>query len=441
MPLLYMPIEITARELDSRLLIAIFAVRSGLEVLTGPKWLIQKNARWMPKGFWMFKTLTPGDAKYMKRIARLGHRITAIDEEMPGLAESKQQLLWVNDQAVEVAEAIFCMGENHASAMAKKYPNHTEKLIVTGNPRWDFLRPELRKVYQEDCAKIKEKYGRIILINTNIGGLNNARASQEALLRGQQRDGRIDLNRKEDREYIAAGIEWEKANFAAMAPLARRLAAEFKDHLIVLRPHPTEKTEPYQQALEGEERVKIIREGPAAVWLSAAELLVHTGCTTGSEAFALGQTSISFETIPSAMHSHLLSTALSAIAKSEDQVIDLAKKILNCEVDREADAKRRATFNNFFAAQTGAFAAERIAEYLAKSLSAQTTHFGPTWKPGLFFRRRWYATKFQRDIFSSLTATDLTQRLQMFAQTLGDLPVPAVNQVGDGLFHFYPSRG
>ena len=440
MSFLYMPMEIAARELDSRLLITLFAVRSGLEVLTGPKWLIQKNARWMPKGFWMFKTLTPGDAKYMRRIARLGHRITAIDEEMPGLADSKQQLLWVNDRAVNEAEAIFCMGENHASAMTKKYPHHKEKLVVTGNPRWDFLRPELRKVYQEDCAKIKEKYGRIILINTNIGGLNNARASREELLRGQQRDGRIDLNKKEDRDYIAAGAEWEKANFAAMAPLARRLAAEFKEHLIVLRPHPTEKTEPYQQALEDEERVKIIREGPAAVWLSAAELLVHTGCTTGTEAFALGQPSISFETIPSAMHSHLLSTALSVIARSEDEVINLAQKILNGEVDSEANAQRSTTFNHFFAAQTGAFAAERIANYVANSLSAQTTHLGPSWRPGLFFRRRWYATKFQRGIFPSLTAADLTKRLQLLAQTLGDLPVPAVHQVGDGIFHFYRSK-
>ena len=140
------------------------------------------------------------------------------------------------------------------------------------------------------------------------------------------------------------------------------------------------------------------------------------------------------------MHSHLLSTALSVIARSEDEVINLAQKILNGEVDSEANAQRSTTFNHFFAAQTGAFAAERIANYVANSLSAQTTHLGPSWRLGLFFRRRWYATKFQRDIFSSLTATDLTERLQVLAQTLGGLPVPAVHQVGDGIFHFYRSK-
>lgn len=432
-----MPMEIAARELDSRLLISLFATRSGLEVVTGQKWLLQKNARWMPKGFWIFKTLTPGDAKHMQRISRLGHRISAIDEEIPGLGDSNQRLRWVDKRSVEAVETIFCLGQKHVAAMTNAYPEHKEKLIITGNPRWDFLRPELRKIYSDDAKKIQESYGRIILVNTNIGMQNSAKNSPEALLRALVKDGRIDLNREDDREFINAGEAFEKANFAAIPSLIRRLAAEFNHHLIVLRPHPTEKLEPYEHALSGVPRVKIIREGPAAAWLSASELLIHTSCTTASECFALDRPSVCFETIPSLMNTYLLSSALSAVAKSEDDVISTAREIFAGNEDHEKVAQRRDTFHNFFAAQTGAFAAERIANHVAAELSAFPSQTSPSWKPGLLFRKRWYPTKFQRRIFPSLSADDLTVRLQSLASVIGNIPVPSVHQVGDGQFHIY----
>jgi len=438
MAYLYMPMEIAARELDSRLLIALFAVQHGLEVIAGQKWLLQKNARWMPKGLWIFKTLTPGDAKNMRRIAKLGHRIAAIDEEMPGIGDGNQRLRWVDKRSVESAEAIFCLGEKHVASMMREYSEHAEKLIITGNPRWDFLRPELRKIYAEDADRLKNKLGRILLINTNIGGLNSAKKSYEANIKGLVRDGRIDLRREEDRTFVNAGRAWEEANLAAIAPLARRLVEEFPDHTIVLRPHPTEKIETYEKLLRGEKRVKILREGPAAVWLLASELLIHTSCTTATEAFALDQPSICFQTSPSLMHNYFLSGDLSEIANSEDAVVNKAKEILGGAVDKDAKIKQSLVFNNFFAAQSGPLAAERIAHYAASALSARHVEGSPTWKPGLFFRRKWFPSKFQKRIFPLLSEEDLRSRLLILCSMIDGIPIPNVRKVGDGQFHIHP---
>lgn len=437
MSFLYMPMEIAARELDSRLLISLFATRSGLEVVIGQKWLLQKNARWMPKGFWIFKTLTPGDAKHMQRIKNLGHRIGAIDEEMPGIGDSSQPLRWVDKRSVEASEAIFCLGEKHVESMTRAYPEHKEKLIITGNPRWDFLRPDLRQLYEKDAQKIKQDFGPIILINTNIGRLNSSKASPEAIIRAQIKDGRIDLKREVDREFTDAGEAWERANFAAIAPLARRLSKEFPDHLIVLRPHPTEKLETYEQALAGEKRVKIIREGPAASWIAASDLLVHTSCTTATEAYALGQPSVCFQPAPSLMHNYFLSGALSVIAKSEDGVIDAARSILAGKKDALMEEEWKTIFNSFFAAQTGQFASERIANHVAQALSVNKNGGPLLWKPGLLFRKKWFPTKFQRRIFPLQTANEITARLEALATIFGGMSVPKVQQIGDGQYHIH----
>ena len=438
MHFLYMPMEIASRELDSRLLITLFANKAGLEVIIGQKWLLQRNARWMPKGFWIFKTLTPGDAKAMHRIKKLGHRIGAIDEEMPGLGEGCTKLRWVDKRSVEASEAIFCLGDQHVSSMIDSYPKHQEKLHITGNPRWDFLRPELRQLYANDAAKIRSEHGRIILINTNIGLINSAKNTAAGLIRALNRDGRINLKIEEDQKFVSDIQSFEEANFFAVPSLAQRLAVEFPEHTIILRPHPTEKVEPYLNELQSSPRIKIIREGPAAAWLSASEVLVHTSCTTATEAFALGQPAICFETAPSSMHSYFLSSALSVSAKSEDEVIEAARVILSGGDSNLSNEDTRKVFEKFFAAQTGPLAAERIANFVSHSFDIKSPTELSDWKPGFMFRRKWRPSKFQKRIFPFLKTSDVEARLQSLCSMLDEISMPKVHQIGDGQFHIHP---
>ena len=66
--ILYLPMEIASRELDSRLLIAALALERGYEVVLGQKWLIERNVKSMPAGIYLSKTLTQRDARTMARV-------------------------------------------------------------------------------------------------------------------------------------------------------------------------------------------------------------------------------------------------------------------------------------------------------------------------------------------------------------------------------------
>ena len=435
---LYLPMEIAARELDSRLLISLCATAQGLEIVIGQKWLLQKNAGQMPKGYWMFKTLTPGDAKNMIRIAKLGHRISAIDEEMPGLGEGSGGLRWVDQRSVETCEAIFCLGAKDLQAMEAKFPKHRNKLFETGNPRWDFLRPELRGHYQQDADLITAKYGSFILVNTNIGLMNSAKGPADVLIRNLARDGRINLDAPKDRDFIDNLKTFESANFAAAVPLVKRLQKEFPKHNVVLRPHPTERIEPYDEALRGTERVFIVREGSAAAWLMACDVLIHTSCTTGAEAFALGKPSVCFQTIPSPLHSYFISSSLSAIANSEDDVVENLRMIMAGTLNPAGDAAKRDVFEKFFAGQHGAIAAERIAQAVAKAVGVGPASGPAQWKPGWLFRQKWYPSKFQKRIFPKFTEEHITRRMQQLAKIAGIEDIPHVSVCGDGQYHIYP---
>ena len=434
---LYMPIEIAARELDSRLLISLFAVKEGLEAVIGPKWLLQRNAKWVPKGLWIFKTLTPGDAKHMKRAQKAGHWIGAIDEEMPGLGESSQQLRWVDQEAVRMADAIFCQGEQHREVLKKAYPEKSESLIITGNPRWDLLRPELRQLFSEEVKALNSRLGQIILINTNAGLINSAKKSFDGHVKDSARDGRINLDLEEDRSYVEDDRAFQTANLSATPHLARRLSKEFPQYTIVLRPHPNEDVHFYEKALKDISNVKIIREGSVVSWLLASKALIHTGCTTASEAFALGKPAISFETKPSPFHTYLLSGAFSMITKDENDLIEILKATLAGVMNKSEEEKRKEMFSKFFASQSDALAAQKIADYLASTANINSKDKPPTWKRGILFRKKWRPSAHQRRMFPVITAGAIKKRLETLAGQLGGTTVPHVDELGDGQFRLY----
>ncbi len=83
--MLYLPMEIASRELDSRLLLAVLALKRGFEVVLGQKWLIERNVEAMPPGIYLSKSLTQRDARTMMRVKELGYVVAAIEEEVPGL--------------------------------------------------------------------------------------------------------------------------------------------------------------------------------------------------------------------------------------------------------------------------------------------------------------------------------------------------------------------
>ena len=434
-PFLYLPMEIASRELDARLLTAIYATRAGMEVVMGQKWLLQKNAGHMPTGTWLFKTLTPGDAKQMQKVARFGHPITAIDEEMPGLGEGAKRLRWVDPRAVAATTRIFCLGSRHVDVMAQKFPDATGKLVMTGNPRWDFLRKELRGVYSADAEALTARHGRFILVNTNIGLVNSAKNSAEALVNALNADGRINLADPVDKQWVDDLLAFERSNFAAAIPLVKKLRESFPGHKVILRPHPTEKIEPYLAKLSGLEGIEVLREGPAAAWIMASDVLVHTSCTTANEAFALGRPAICYETCPSPLHDYFLSGKLSLVARSEDEVLQAVAAVLGGKMPDLSE--QTAIFRQFFAAQDGDFAAKRVVDNLLPDTLEVPRE--SQWKPGALFRRIWWPTKFQRSMFPDFSTEDLTARLRQLVETAGLGAVPLVWKLGDGLYHLRPA--
>ncbi len=439
-PFLYLPIEVSARELDAKLLIAHFAVARGIETIIGQKWLMQRNIDHMPPGIMLFKTLTILDAKIMRNARERGYHIAAIDEEVPGLITRNEGLRWVSTAALDQCDQIYTVGAEHQETMLQRFPEHGGKCEVAGNPRWDLLRPEFAESHAEDVAGIRAEFGPYILINTNLGFTNSGKGTTEQMVRKLERGGKFDRRKPADAAFLAEHLRLEEASWTGINDLLRRLPEAFPGRKIILRPHPSENAETWLRAIRGLKSVDLVRRGSAVPWILGSDALVHAYCTTGVEAFALGKPAICFQPVGSPVLANYLSPRVNFPAETVDAVVAKLVEVFAATQERFAypDEFHR-MYDRSFAAQTGPFAAERIAESLVRRFGLASDHSGDcaAWQRRRGYTRRIRTKAHNVRLMPEITAAEISGRLARFDRALGTTWPVNVEPCGDRTFHLH----
>ena len=439
-PFLYLPIEVASRELRAKLLLTYFAIAAGFEVVIGWKRLMNKNLRYMPPGIVVFKTLTGKDARSMREARAGGHRIAAIDEEVPGLVTMKQKLRWVREESVANSDFIFAVGEEHKAALLRFHPAHADKYRVVGNPRWDLLRPELRGSHDGEVAAIRARHAPFILINTNFSVHNSARRTVEETRKWFVDEGHIDPSKPEDVVFLDEIFRMERANIDAVHALLRELPARFPKHSFIVRPHPIERAETWSEFLRDVPRATMVRDGSVVPWIMAADVLVHTNCTTGVEAFALDKPAISLQPADLAIADTYLANLVNYRTKTVAETLDRIERLVARDPSAPAyPAEFTATFDHFFAATRGPFACERVVQTLQQELGLGLSPAAerPTWRAWPGYRRKTRTRKHHALVMPEIDAASVEQILQGFNRALGTHQRFQVEPCGQLLFHVH----
>ena len=66
----------------------------------------------------------------------------------------------------------------------------------------------------------------------------------------------------------------------------------FKNLLIIIRPHPTENPLEWKKFIGDRKNVEIIGEGNLSDWITFSKCVLHGGCTSGLEAVARGKVAV-----------------------------------------------------------------------------------------------------------------------------------------------------
>jgi surface carbohydrate biosynthesis protein len=380
-PVLYLIMEIKARELEGRTLLALEAASRGFRVVIGHKGQINIGiySGVLPKGIYFDKSLTRGKETKFEQLLKYGQVIVSQDEET-GLAQGDcESFLDVRSarENVTSAEGVFCFGQYDYDTWIKRYPEAKQKIHLTGSPRIDYWRHDFEKYFQQERAGLRNRFGRFILIPSNFVGANNSYMTIEQLIEQGRANGSIrSLEDEKARRVRFADMEKMFNRFAALVKL---LAEKFSDINFVVRPHPAERIHAWQDAVKRIENIHVVFEGGISPWVRAASAILHNGCTTGIEAYVSGTPAIAYTPFVSLINKEI-PNRLSIQCDHEDEVSDVLTRILKGEIINDhRTPENDELIKNRLANIEGDTAAKRIVDVL-ETLDVPKS---PPIKPGI----------------------------------------------------------
>ena len=183
------------------------------------------------------------------------------------------------------------------------------------------------------------------------------------------------------RAYAESLWNHKQAVFKDFQQLIPRLEKAFPQLNIVVRPHPTERHDVYNEIAAGCARVHVTNQGNVVPWILATRAVLHNGCTTGIEAFVMGVPAISYrasisETIDNGFYR--LPHAVSDQCFNFDQLQDMLNNMLAGKRVSADGHKRQAVVDHYLASQSGPLASERMVDILESFTHSTSDNSGPS---------------------------------------------------------------
>lgn len=359
---LILPIETKVRELDGKVLLAAAAAERGWGVILGHKDTSVEDSASI-KGIALEKDGHIGNHR-ISQFIEAGKSVCALDEE--GLVYHNSQDYFrrrLNQENYQKMDRIFMWGGIQRRDFLEHIRVPENKLVLTGNPRFDLLRPELRQYFASEATMLKNRFGPFLLVNTNFGESSHYMGT-EWLINKHRESGFI-ANAQDEAEEMAF-IKYQSKIADSFRKMIPKVSARFPNYKIIIRPHPSEDHYKWISWAKNLQNVSVIHEGDVNPWLLAADLSIHNSCMTGIQGFLLDKPVITYMSIQSDQFDFTLPNAVSIKTINPDEILSAIDHItahpdLGDLADRTAQMQ---IAEQYMTAITGSFAADRIIDTL-----------------------------------------------------------------------------
>jgi surface carbohydrate biosynthesis protein len=329
--IIFFPIDTVMRELDWQLMIACQLSKLGIVSIIGHKQFIQHAHEKSKNCIWFGRLgASNGRSEGDLRILNYGnenntHFLFLHDE---GAFFSNKN--YINDvehvHPYEMMEEsdnfkMLTWGKYQADALLKLSGKHNLNIRVIGMPRFDLYLKQYDWLDQDKVARIHDKYGNFILINTKFVQSNSNEYNAGSINKRHTKTYTIN----QQKEINDCFDNWQKVNenWASFVKMLSLLFLAYPSKKFIIRAHPSEDSTFYENVFGHYTNVKIIRQGDARPWIKACEAIVHSGCTTGFEAILAGKKVINY--MPAGIDSDFnisIAEEAGALAVNPQQVIE-----------------------------------------------------------------------------------------------------------------------
>ena len=294
--ILIIPVEIFARELISKLLIAKYAIANNFIVYLGShnsiKLLLKSKEN--KSGIIICKGGVSKD--YLDLIKKKISYHIVLDEELaPERDNYKDNIKFRFDSENKKNISYFFVLNSKIKTIAKKvFSKNETKIYSFGWPRFDLYKKIVKKIFKDDISKIKKKYNNFILINSDFFYTDfNSNNEINREIKKLKNIGKEYFNSKKqinDRIIIEKKrYKKQKIEFNLFINKIKKIS-EISKFKLILRSHPAENENNYKKIFSNNKKI-IVKAGKDDVtpYIMASKGVLHKGCTTGYQAILLGK--------------------------------------------------------------------------------------------------------------------------------------------------------
>jgi|GEM_PF-2240653 len=365
--ILYLPIETIAREFDARMLLAHQALSRGYSVILGQKNNVFKAAERLEYGIYFYKSHGVENFPKNQKTGKSGFKYISLDEEGLIFVDDAHYLRNSKPHKLDHLDIVFTWGSYQRDLLVKENPDLKEKTIPVGNPRFDLLRAEFRSLYDNASKAICKKWGRYVLINTRFVPGNFSRLYGCSYIESRVHQYRTIIGREplpEEKKYLVDEEKYYIEMFKHYTDMLSMLSSRFPDINFILRPHPSEDILNWEDSLKGLNNVNAIFEGSAIDWITGALAVIHTGCTTGIEAWALNKPVIAFNPIDKDGIEPTLPNEFGVKIKFMDDLPSLMEDIVSGKFKNNASEEELRIARRFIESIDGDYSTNRFLDSL-----------------------------------------------------------------------------
>jgi len=325
-----LPVEIKKREFHSRLVLAYYFSKEGYTVIIGDRSGCKRETRNLQNCIYIAKSLAFNQRKLFENYRKNNGKILILFEEGAYTARKKNKFLEIKfsypKAMLSYIDSILVYGKSFQKLLIENVAElNIQNTFISGNSRFDLHKPKYHPYFMTDINKIKNEYGKYILIIGNFVAGNHylgQDAIRKEIINTKEMTDEMKVN------YFEKMIRIKK-NLEKYLEMIKNVAMEFTSYSLIVRPHPAEDKKIYFKNLSQLKNVYITNDGAATSWIIGSEIVIHQDCTTAIEAIFAQKPVISY--VPFEDNSDLfwLSTFVSDIANNEPEMISKIREYLN----------------------------------------------------------------------------------------------------------------
>jgi len=318
------PVEITNREFNYKLLLSLRFAELGYSVLFGTKPQINKyifSKSHLYNFIYFDKGLTEERNDYYKLLTKYNNIMVNLDDEQVNTSEDFFELKFNNKfpiSSLRYADKCFISSKLVINYFKKNelYKEYNHKFVLSGHPKFDIYDKKISKLL------INKSYNKknilVCLSFVFYNGLLDLKSGIK-LYKRHFKGSNAENIYKETYNY-------QKILFYNFIELIKKLAVNFNEYQIIVRPHPSEKKDKYTQNFKHIKNIKIDNNIPVEEQLIQSNFLIHHDSSVSIDYYLMGKQPISFLPLG---ENKLLQTKTLRISKIFNKVEEIILNIRN----------------------------------------------------------------------------------------------------------------